>query len=215
MSFMPMRACANIAPSRTTIAPASAATRPEAKSRRASRTMKNSIIAARSTPGRRHASACGPDGTAVRLPTGRPALAWRLPGVLLAAMMAFFIVLLARRLFASGLVAALAGAIVVLDGAMFAQARIGMNDIYIGTFLVAGWYFVVAAHAPRRSAAVDVLIAGILFGLAAASKWAAFYALAGLGLYSVIVTAYAWSRERPGTGGPFDLLAWRGRVPNA
>ncbi len=155
------------------------------------------------------------DGTLERVPTGRHAFAWRLPGVLLGAVMAFFMVLLARRLFASALVAVFAGAAVVLDGAMFAQARIGMNDIYIATFLVAGWYFVVAAHAPRRSAAVDVLMAGILFGLAAASKWAAFYALAGLGLLSVIVTAYAWSRERPGTGGPFDLLAWRGRVPNA
>jgi dolichyl-phosphate-mannose--protein O-mannosyl transferase len=155
------------------------------------------------------------DGVLERIPTGRHAFAWRLPGVVLGAVMAFFIVLLARRLFASTLVAAIAGAVVVLDGAMFAQARIGMNDIYIATFLVAGWYFVVAAHRPRRSAAIDLLAAGILFGLAAASKWAAFYALAGLGLYSVIVTAYAWSRERPGTGGPFDLLAWRGRVPNA
>jgi len=150
-----------------------------------------------------------------RIPTGRHALAWRLPGVVGGAIMAFFIVLLARRLFAAPLVAAIAGAAVVLDGAMFAQARIGMNDIYIGTFLVAGWYFVVAAHAPRRSSAVDLAIAGVLLGLAAASKWAAFYALAGLGVYSVVVTAYAWSRERPGTGGPFDLLAWRGRVPNA
>ncbi|MBI2324591.1 MAG: phospholipid carrier-dependent glycosyltransferase [Chloroflexi bacterium] len=155
------------------------------------------------------------DRTLERIPTGRHAFAWRLPGVVAGAVMAFFIVLLARRLFASALVAILAGAAVVLDGAMFAQARIGMNDIYIATFLVAGWYFVVAAHAPRRSAAIDLLVAGTVFGLAAASKWAAFYALAGLALLSVIVTAYAWGRERPGTGGPFDLLAWRGRVPNA
>ncbi|MBM4435234.1 MAG: phospholipid carrier-dependent glycosyltransferase [Chloroflexi bacterium] len=155
------------------------------------------------------------DGVVERIPTGRHAFAWRVPGVLFGALMAFFIVLIARRLFASPLVAALAGAIVVLDGAMFAQARIGMNDIYIATFLVMGWYFVVAAHRPRRSAAIDLLLAGALFGLGAASKWAAFYALAGLGLYSVAATAYAWSRARPGSGGPFDLLAWRGRVPNA
>ena len=155
------------------------------------------------------------DGVLERIPTGRHAFAWRLPGVIFGALMAFFVVLLARRLFASALVAVIAGAAVVLDGAMFAQSRIGMNDIYIATFLVAGWYFVVAAHAPRRSSLIDLVIAGILFGLGTASKWAAFYALAGLGLYSVIVTAYAWSRDRPGTGGPFDLLAWRGRIPNA
>jgi dolichyl-phosphate-mannose--protein O-mannosyl transferase/Gpi18-like mannosyltransferase len=155
------------------------------------------------------------DGGLEVVPTDRHAFAWRVPGVLFGASLAFFVVLLARRLFATPLVAAFAGAAVVLDGAMFAQARIGMNDVYVGAFLVAGWYFVVAAHAPRRSAALDLLIAGALLGLAAASKWAAFYALAGLGLYSVVVTAWAWGRERPGTGGPFDLLAWRGRVPNA
>ena len=144
------------------------------------------------------------------IPTGRHALAWRIPGVLFAAVLAFFLVLLARRLFASELVATLTGAAVVLDGSMFAQARIGMNDVYVATFLVAGWYFVVAAHAPRRAAALDLLIAGAFFGLGAASKWAAFYSLAGLGLMTIAVTAYAWSRGRPGTGGPFDLAAPRG-----
>lgn len=150
------------------------------------------------------------EGSAEIVPTGRHALAWRLPGVLAAAVLAFFVVLIARRLFASEVIPLLAGLAVVLDGSMFAQARIGMNDIYVATFLVAGWYFAVAAHDPRRSATADLLIAGVLFGLAAASKWAAFYALAGLGLYAVVVTAYAWSRERPGTGGPFDLAAPRG-----
>ncbi len=146
----------------------------------------------------------GPDAEIV--PTGRHALAWRLPGVLLAGALAFFVVLLASRLFASRAIPVVAGLAVILDGSMFAQARIGMNDVYVGTFLVAGWYFVAASFRPRRSARLDLLIAGILFGLAAASKWAAFYSLAGLGLMSVAITAYAWSRERPGGGGPFDLF---------
>ena len=95
--------------------------------------------------------------------TGRHALAWRLPGILFAALLAFFLVLLARRLFASAVLPALVGLAVVLDGSMFAQARIGMNDIYVAAFIVAGWYFVVAAHRPRRSAILDILIAGVLF----------------------------------------------------
>ncbi len=150
-------------------------------------------------------------GGATRVATGRQALAWGLPGVVAGAVLAFFIVLLARRLFASRLAPALAGAIVLLDGSMFAQARIGMNDIYVACFLIAGWYFVVAAHAPRRSAMVDLAIAGLLFGLAAASKWVAFYALGGLGLLSLGVTAYAYAQGRTGQGGPLDLLRWRGR----
>jgi predicted membrane-bound dolichyl-phosphate-mannose-protein mannosyltransferase len=175
------------------------------------------------------ATALGVDGTAddllvlghgelLHVPTGRHAFAWRLPGVLFGAILAFFVVLLARRLFASRLVPIFVGAAMLLDGSMFAQPRIGMNDVYVGAFIVAGWYFVVAAHAPRRSAAVDLLLAGLMLGLGAASKWAAFYALAGLALYAVVATAWAWSRGRPGAGGPFDLVApapfrrtpWRG-----
>jgi predicted membrane-bound dolichyl-phosphate-mannose-protein mannosyltransferase len=146
-----------------------------------------------------------------RIETGRHALAWRLPGVLFAAILAFFLVLLARRLFASPLVAYFAGAAVILDGSMFAQARIGMNDIYVTAFIVATWYFIVAAHRPRRSAVLDIVLAGVLIGLGAASKWAAIYTLAGIFLASVVATAYAYERGRPGTGGPLDLLKGRGR----
>ncbi len=146
-----------------------------------------------------------------RIETGRHALAWRLPGVLFAALLAFFLVLLARRLFASPQIAYLAGAAVVLDGSMFAQARIGMNDIYVTTFIVAAWYFIVAAHRPRRAAWMDLVLAGALVGLGAASKWAAVYTLAGILVAAVVVTARAYERGRPGTGGPLDLLAGRGR----
>src|SRR5205085_3553344 len=90
------------------------------------------------------------------------------------------------------------------------QARIGMNDIYVATLIVAGWYFVVAAHQPRRWATLDVLIAGVLFGLALAAKWAGAYTLAGLLVASIAVTARAYERGRPGTGGPLDLLGRHG-----
>jgi predicted membrane-bound dolichyl-phosphate-mannose-protein mannosyltransferase/Gpi18-like mannosyltransferase len=146
-----------------------------------------------------------------RIETGRHAIAWRLPGVLFGAILAFFLVLLARRLFASPLVASLVGAVVVLDGSMFAQARIGMNDIYVTAFIVAAWYFIAAAHRPRRRAWLDILLAGVLIGLGAASKWAAVYTLAGIFVACVAVTAWAYERGRPGTGGPLDLLAGRGR----
>ncbi|HUQ42274.1 MAG TPA: phospholipid carrier-dependent glycosyltransferase [Candidatus Limnocylindrales bacterium] len=152
----------------------------------------------------------GPD-TVERIETGRHGLAWRIPGVLFAALLAFFLVLLARRLFASPRIAYFVGAAVILDGSMFAQARIGMNDIYVTALIVAGWYFVVAAHAPRRRAAIDILIAGALFGLALSAKWAGAYTLAGVLIASLVATAYAYERGRPGTGGPLDLFARRGR----
>ena len=149
-------------------------------------------------------------GSVERIETGRNAFAWRLPGVLFAGLLAFFLVLLARRLFASPLVAIFAGAAVVLDGSMFAQARIGMNDIYVTAFIVAAWYFIAAAHRPRRSARLDIVIAGVLLGFAVAAKWAGVYTLAGVFVAAVAVTAFAYERGRPGTGGPLDLFAGRG-----
>ena len=131
----------------------------------------------------------------------------RLPGVLFAALLAFLLVLMARRLFASAVLPALVGLAILADGSMFAQARIGMNDIYVATLIVAGWYFVLAAHRPRRWASLDLLIAGVCFGLALATKWAAAYALAGLALATIAVTARSYERARPGGGGPLDLLA--------
>ncbi|GAC1462045.1 MAG: dolichyl-phosphate-mannose--protein mannosyltransferase [Candidatus Limnocylindrales bacterium] len=147
----------------------------------------------------------------MRIDTGRHALAWRLPGVVAAAVLAFMLVLLARRLFASRLLPLLVGLVVIIDGSMFAQARIGMNDTYVALFIVSGWYFIVAAHRPRLSRTADLLIAGALLGLGAASKWAAFYTLAGVLLASLSVTAYAYLKGRTGSGGPLDLLAGRGR----
>ena len=149
-------------------------------------------------------------GGADLIETGRHALAWRLPGLLFAAGLAFFLVLLARRLFASAVLPALAGLAVVVDGSMFAQARIGMNDIYVATLIVAGWYFVIAAHRPRRWVTLDVLIAGVLFGLALAAKWAGAYTLVGLLIASIAVTARAYERGHPGAGGPLDLFDRRG-----
>ena len=151
----------------------------------------------------------GPGG-AERIDSGRLAFSWRLPGVIAGSLLAFVLVLLASRLFRSRLIPVLVGIAVVLDGSMFAQARIGMNDVYVGLFIVAGWYFIVAAHRPRLSARADLLIAGVLLGLGAASKWAAFYTLAGVLVASLAVTVYAYERGRPGTGGPLDLLARKG-----
>ncbi len=149
-------------------------------------------------------------GIAERIDTGRLALAWRLPGVIAGSLLAFMVVLLASRLFRSRVIPLIVGIAIVLDGSMFAQARIGMNDVYVALFIVAGWYFIVAAHKPRLSSRADLLIAGVLLGLGAASKWAAFYTLAGVLVASLAVTVYAYQQGRAGSGGPLDLFAKRG-----
>ena len=143
--------------------------------------------------------------------TGRHALAWRLPGVVAGAVLAFFLVLIARRLFASRALPWFVAAVVLLDGSMFAQPRIGMNDVYTALFIVAGWYFVIAAHAPRRSRRADLLLAGLCFGLAVAAKWTGAYALGGVFLASLVMTVRAARGGETGSDSPLDLLRGGGR----
>ena len=53
--------------------------------------------------------------------------------------MAACLYLLARILFRRRLVAGLVGAFVLLDGMFFVQSRIGMNDVYVGLFIMAAY----------------------------------------------------------------------------
>ena len=71
---------------------------------------------------------------------GSHAFAWRLPGVIARRpMAAACLYLLARILFRRRLVAVLVGVFVLADGMFFVQSRIGMNDVYVGLFIVAAY----------------------------------------------------------------------------
>ena len=70
---------------------------------------------------------------------GTHAFAWRLPGVIAGALTAGLLFLLARILFRRRLVAVLVGLFVLADGMFFVQSRIGMNDVYVGLFIVAAY----------------------------------------------------------------------------
>jgi hypothetical protein len=126
------------------------------------------------------------DGAAAAVGVGRNAFAWRIPGVLLGALMAGLIYLLARILFRRRSVAVLAGLFVLADGMLFAQSRIAMNDAYVAFFIVAAvtLFAVIWNGAWRWRGAfwVGLPIVGVLLGLAFASKWVALYAVGGIGL---------------------------------
>ena len=70
---------------------------------------------------------------------GRHAYAWRVPGVIAGVLMALFLYVLARLLFRRRSVAVLLGIIALVDGMLFAQSRIGMNDSYVGLGIVAAY----------------------------------------------------------------------------
>ncbi len=125
-----------------------------------------------------------PAGTLGAVDAGNHAFAWRLPGVIAGALMAGLVFLLVRMLFRRREIGVLAGILVLVDGMLFVQSRIAMNDVYVGLFIVAAY----TLFAPlwtgrwRRPWAFWLVlpVVGLLLGLALAAKWVALYALAGI-----------------------------------
>ncbi len=125
------------------------------------------------------------DGTSTTIGIGGNAFGWRLPGMLAGVLGAALLFLLARMLFARRSVAVILAVLVVAEGMLFANSRIGMNDVYVTTFVVlAALLFAPLYLSPRRAwvALLLLLGAGLALGLALASKWVGLYAIGGMGL---------------------------------
>ena len=133
------------------------------------------------------------DGGSASINLGYHAFAWRLPGVIAGAITAALLYLLARILFRRRLVAGLVGLFVLVDGMFFVQSRIGMNDVYVGLFIIAA-YTVFAAiwtgwWRGRAAVWLGFPAIGLLLGLALASKWVAAYAIGALVLLILVRSA--------------------------
>jgi len=135
----------------------------------------------------------GADGRTASIGTGSHAFAWRMPGVIAGVLMAACLYLLARILFARRLVAVLVGVFALLDGMFFVQSRIGMNDVYVGLFIVAAYTVFAAVWTGwwrgRAAFWVAMPVIGVLLGLALSSKWVAAYAIGALGLLLLVRSA--------------------------
>ena len=133
------------------------------------------------------------DGTVASIDIGSHAFAWRLPGVIAGVLMAACLYVLARILFARRSVAVAVAGLTLLDGMFFVQSRIGMNDVYVGLFVVAAYtvFAAVWTHWWRGRAAFwfAMPIIGVLLGLALASKWVAAYAIGALLLLLLVRSA--------------------------
>ncbi len=132
-------------------------------------------------------------GATASIPTGSHAFSWRLPGVIAGTLMLVCLYLLTRILFRRRLVAGLVGLFVLIDGMMFVQSRIGMNDVYVGLFIVAAYALFAAVYTGwwrgRAAFWLAFPIIGLLLGLALASKWVALYAIGGVALLMLVRSA--------------------------
>ncbi len=132
-------------------------------------------------------------GASAAIDVGSHAFAWRLPGVIAGVLMAVCLYLLARILFERRSIAIAVGGLAVVEGMFFVQSRIGMNDAYVGLFIVAA-YTVFAAlwtgwWRGRAAFWLGMPLVGLLLGLALASKWVAAYAIGALVLLLLVRSA--------------------------
>ncbi len=150
-------------------------------------------------------------GQVSQLDIGHYDFSWRMPGVILGALSVGLIYLLTRILFKRRLVAGLAGLFVLLDGMMFVQSRIAMNDVYVGFFLLAAyvlfaWLWV--EPRPRKWFWALMPVTGVLLGLALGSKWVAAYAIGALGILILLRSALGRIVLILGMVGATAVLGW-------
>ncbi len=160
----------------------------------------------------------------IRLFGDNPA-GWRMLGGIAGTVCVLLTYLMGKRLFRRTAPAALAALLVAVDGVFLVQARTAMLDIYLALWIILGaWALLV--HAQRTRAADEALaaadpgphdrlpprdirflvLAGVAFGLAAATKWSGVLALGAGGLVAIAIEVQRRRRllstwhARPGRG---------------
>ena len=158
------------------------------------------------------------DGALVRLDAGSNAFAWRLAGVIFGALLVALVYLLAATMFGRRRIALLAAGFVAIDGMSYVMSRIAMNDIFVAVFIVAAYlaFWQIWSGRWARSAWWVLPLVGVLIGLAAATKWVGFYALAGIWILVLarsslgrllLVALVAFATIVGGIGAPWPFLA--------
>ncbi len=123
-------------------------------------------------------------GSVASVDVGHHAFSWRMPGVIAGALTAALLFLLARILFRRRSIGVLVAVLSLLDGMLFVQSRIAMNDAYVAMFILAGYVLFAGLWTGlwqhRWAFWVGMPAIGLLMGLALASKWVAAYAIAAM-----------------------------------
>jgi hypothetical protein len=136
------------------------------------------------------------DGSIASVDVGQFAFGWRMVGVLFGALMAACLYLLTRLLFRRRTIGLLVAFFCCVDGMLFAQSRIAMNDTYVGGLLLLGYVlFTLLWLGEKKSRKawlafwIGMPVLGLVMGLALFAKWVALYAIASMGILILIRSA--------------------------
>lgn len=153
-------------------------------------------------------------GLGIRL-FGLDAFGWRIASAVAGTLMVLVLIRLVRRMTGSTLLGCAAGVLLTFDGLQFVTSRLAILDIFLAFFLLSAISCLVADRDWGRARLATMagpgtavprggwgpvrglrwrpwrLAAGIMFGLALASKWTAIYPLAIFGIWVVFQDAGA------------------------
>jgi dolichyl-phosphate-mannose-protein mannosyltransferase len=144
---------------------------------------------------------------------------WRISTAVVGVLAVVLLMLIAKKLFDSTLLAVLAGGLFAIEGNAIVMSRVALLDNYVMFFALLGFGAILldrgwterrlARWMTQRTQAgrgTDwgpslwwrpwLMAAGLAFGLTSAVKWSGFYFLAAFAIYSVVVDALA--RRRAG-----------------
>ena len=122
--------------------------------------------------------------------------AWRLMPALAGILLAPVFYLLARRVLATERAAVLASALLLCDGVYLVQSRVAMTNIFAVLFQLSAALFVLRAVLSERMPSLDMLAAGVAFGLALSTRWTSLWAWGFLGLTLLVVRGRRLLRPR-------------------
>ena len=133
-------------------------------------------------------------GIGIRL-FGMNPFGWRCVGTLFGVLMLPLMYLFAKRLFKKTLYAFIPTFLFAVDFMHFAQTRIATIDSYSVFFIMLMYFFMYMYtersynREPLKKTLLPLALAGISFGLGAATKWLCLYAGAGLALIFILQMA--------------------------
>jgi dolichyl-phosphate-mannose-protein mannosyltransferase len=139
---------------------------------------------------------------------------WRIMTAIAGILAVVLVMMIARYLFKSTLVATIAGFLMAIDGNAIVMSRVGLLDNFVMFFALLGFGAILLDRrwsANRLSLWIErrnrtgrsiewgpaiwwrpwLILAGLAFGLDAAVKWNGIYFLAGLAVYTVAVDLFA------------------------
>ena len=129
---------------------------------------------------------------------GMTGFGWRVAGAAFGVAMVPVLYLLVRRLCRKPAFALFAAVLAAFDTLRFAQSRIATIDVYGTFFILLSAYFMVwycqsVLEKGVEESVLPMALAGLAFGLGAASKWTGLYAGAGL---AVLYFGVLWQRAK-------------------